>query len=308
MKRVLVTGGAGFIGSHLCERLLKEGCEVLCVDNYRTGRRYNVAHLIHQDKFEIMRHDISLPLFVEVDAIYHLASPASPIHYQYHPVRTTHTIVLGAINMLGLARRLGIPILLASTSEIYGNPLVHPQDENYWGNVNSIGPRACYDEGKRCAETLFADYKRQFGLTIRIARIFNTYGPYMRPDDGRAMSNFIVQALQNEELTLYGKGDQTRSFCYIDDLIDGLILLMERGPDTPVNLGNPQEMSIAHLAELIIHKVGGGRIIHCALPEDDPSRRCPDISRARALLNWQPKISLEEGISRLITHFREQIM
>ncbi len=306
-KRILVTGGAGFLGSHLCERLLNEGHEVLCVDNFYTGRKANIAHLLNNPYFEVIRHDITFPLYVEVDEIYHLACPASPVHYQFDPVQTTKTSVHGSINMLGLAKRLKIKILLASTSEVYGDPTVHPQPETYWGNVNPIGPRACYDEGKRCAETLFFDYYRQHRLKIKVARIFNTYGPRMHPNDGRVVSNFIVQALKGEDITVYGDGKQTRSFCYVDDMIDGLIKLMNSSDDFtgPVNLGNPEEYSILQLAEAIIRLTGSkSRIVFKPLPPDDPKQRCPDITLARKVLNWQPTTPLEEGLKRTIEYFR----
>jgi UDP-glucuronate decarboxylase len=307
-KRVLVTGGAGFLGSHLCERLLREGCDVLCVDNYFTGRKENIADLLDRPYFELLRHDITFPLFVEVDEIYNLACPASPIHYQFDPVQTTKTSVHGAINMLGLAKRLKATILQASTSEVYGDPAIHPQTEDYWGNVNSIGPRSCYDEGKRCAETLFFDYHRQHGLSIRVARIFNTYGPRMHPNDGRVVSNFIMQALRGEPITLYGKGSQTRSFCFVDDLIDGLILLMN-APDKmtgPVNLGNTAEFTIGELADKIIVLTGSSsKIIYQPLPEDDPRQRQPDISLARKTLGWEPKVPLEEGLRKTVAYFKQ---
>ncbi len=306
-KRILVTGGAGFLGSHLCERLLSEGHEVLCVDNFYTGRKANIAHLLNNPYFEIIRHDVTFPLYVEVDEIYHLACPASPVHYQFDPVQTTKTSVHGSINMLGLAKRLKIKILLASTSEVYGDPAIHPQPETYWGNVNPIGPRACYDEGKRCAETLFFNYHRQHKLRIKVARIFNTYGPRMHPGDGRVVSNFIVQALKGEDITVYGDGSQTRSFCYVDDMIDGLIRLMN-SPDEvtgPINLGNPQEFSILELAETVIRLSGSkSKIIYKPLPPDDPKQRCPDITLARKVLGWQPCIPLEEGLKRTIEYFR----
>lgn len=306
-KRILVTGGAGFIGSHLCERLLNEGHEVLCVDNFYTGRKANIAHLLNNPYFEVIRHDITFPLYVEVDEIYHLACPASPVHYQFDPVQTTKTSVHGSINMLGLAKRLKIKILLASTSEVYGDPAVHPQPETYWGNVNPIGPRACYDEGKRCAETLFFDYHRQHRLKIKVARIFNTYGPRMHPNDGRVVSNFIVQALRGEEITVYGDGNQTRSFCYVDDMIDGLIRLMN-SPDGftgPVNLGNPEEYSILELAETVIRLTGSrSRIVFKPLPPDDPKQRCPDITLAKKVLQWQPYTPLEEGLRKTIDYFK----
>lgn len=306
-KRVLVTGGAGFLGSHLCERLLAEGHEVLAVDNYFTGRRANIAHLLSNPRFEIMRHDICFPLYVEVDEIYNLACPASPVHYQFDPVQTTKVSVLGAINMLGLAKRVKARILQASTSEVYGDPAVHPQPEEYRGNVNPIGPRACYDEGKRCAETLFFDYHRQHRLEIKVVRIFNTYGPRMHPNDGRVVSNFIVQALKGEDITLYGDGTQTRAFCYVDDLIEGMLRMMAspREVTGPVNLGNPHEIPIRELAERIIALTGSrSRLIHRPLPEDDPTQRCPDITKARSLLGWEPRVPLEEGLGRTIAYFR----
>ena len=305
-NRVLVTGGAGFIGSHLCERLLSQGFEVLCVDNYFTGSRANVVSLLDHTAFELVRHDITLPLYVEVDEIYNLACPASPIHYQHDPVQTTKTSVIGAINMLGLAKRLRARILQASTSEIYGDPDTHPQTEDYCGLVNVRGPRACYDEGKRCAESLFYDYHRQHRLAIRVARIFNTYGPNMHPQDGRVVSNFIMQALRNQPITIYGDGQQTRSFCYVEDLIDGLIRLMNHPIDAPdpINLGNPVEVIIKDLARLIIDLTGSrSSIDYRPLPEDDPKRRCPDISRAQRLLRWQPKVALEEGLKKTIGYF-----
>lgn len=305
-KQILVTGGAGFIGSHLCERLLDAGHEVLCVDNFFTGSRRNVAHLLDNRNFELLRHDITFPLYVEVDTIYNLACPASPVHYQFNPAQTTKTSVMGAINMLGLAKRLRIPILQASTSEVYGDPIVHPQPETYWGNVNPIGPRACYDEGKRCAETLFFDYHRQHGLDIKVIRIFNTYGPRMHPDDGRVVSNFIVQALKNEDITVYGNGTQTRSFCYVDDLVDGMVRMMntEMGFTGPVNLGNPSEFTILELAEMVIAMTGSkSRIVFKPLPEDDPKRRKPAIDLAEEKLNWKPKVKLEDGLKRTIEYF-----
>ena len=305
-KRVLVTGGAGFLGSHLCERLLGHGHDVLCVDNYFTGRKDNIAHLLHDGNFEAMRHDVTHPLFVEVDEIYNLACPASPIHYQFDPVQTTKTSVIGAINMLGLAKRLKAKILQASTSEVYGDPILHPQPESYRGNVNPIGPRACYDEGKRCAETLFFDYYRQHSLRIRVVRIFNTYGPRMHPNDGRVVSNFIVQALKNEPITLYGDGSQTRAFCYVDDLIDGILRMMDAPDDLtgPVNLGNPVETSVAELAELVIGLTGSrSKVTHRPLPIDDPIQRCPDIAEATARLNWQPRTALRLGLQRTIAYF-----
>jgi UDP-glucuronate decarboxylase len=308
--RVLVTGGAGFIGSHLCERLLNEEYDVLCVDNYYSSTKDNIAHLMAHPRFEVIRHDVTFPLYVEVDEIYHLACPASPIHYQRDPVQTTKTAVHGSINMLGLAKRTGARILTTSTSEVYGDPTVHPQPEDYWGNVNPIGPRACYDEGKRAAETLFFDYHRQHGLRIKVARLFNTYGPRMHPHDGRVVSNFVVAALQNRPLPVYGQGTQTRSFQYIDDLIEGLLALMN-SPDEvtgPINLGNPGEFTIAELAALVIEQTGStGGIEHLPLPQDDPVRRQPDISRARTLLGWEPHIPLEEGLERTIAYFRATV-
>jgi UDP-glucuronate decarboxylase len=307
MARIMVTGGAGFIGSHLCERLIGQGHEVLCVDNFFTGRRQNVLGLLGNPMFELMRHDVTFPLYVEVDEIYNLACPASPVHYQFDPVQTTKTSVHGAINMLGLAKRTKAKILQASTSEVYGDPAVHPQVETYNGNVNPIGPRACYDEGKRCAETLFFDYYRQHRLRIRVARIFNTYGPRMLPNDGRVVSNFIVQALKGEPITIYGKGDQTRSFCYVDDLLSGLIALMNAPDDVtgPVNLGNPVESTILELAEKIIRLAkSSSRLVYKPLPQDDPVRRKPDIAKARAALNWQPTVPLDEGLARTIAYFR----
>ncbi|GAB6041984.1 UDP-glucuronic acid decarboxylase family protein [Endothiovibrio diazotrophicus] len=305
-KRILITGGAGFLGSHLCERLLEQGHEVLCVDNYFTGRRRNVAHLLDDPRFELMRHDVTFPLYVEVDEIYNLACPASPIHYQHDPVQTTKTSVHGAINMLGLAKRTGAKILQASTSEVYGDPEIHPQREEYWGNVNPIGPRACYDEGKRCAETLFFDYHRQHRLRIKVARIFNTYGPRMQPDDGRVVSNFILQALRGEPITLHGDGSQSRSFCYVDDLIDGLIRLMESGSDVtgPINLGNPVEFTVRELAEQVIEMTGSSSpLVNHPRPDDDPSQRRPDISRASDLLGWTPSVQLAHGLRRTIDYF-----
>jgi len=305
-RRVLVTGGAGFIGSHLCERLLAAGCYVLCVDNYFTGTHRNIAHLTSNPNFEPIRHDVSHPLFVEVDEIYNLACPASPVQYQRHPVQTTKTSVLGAINMLGLAKRLGAKILQASTSEVYGDPTVHPQREEYWGNVNPIGPRSCYDEGKRCAETLFFDYQRQHKLHIKVARIFNTYGPRTQLGDGRVISNFIVQALTGRDITLFGDGRQTRSFCYVDDLVDGLIRLMNSPPEVagPFNLGNPGEFSILELAKMVIAVTGSkSRIIHQPLPQDDPRQRCPDITLATQILGWSPLVTLEQGLSRTVPYF-----
>ncbi len=304
--RILVTGGAGFVGSHLCDRLLADGAEVLCVDNFFTGRRANVEHLLGNTGFELMRHDVTFPLYVEVDRIYNLACPASPIHYQHDPVQTTKTSVVGAINMLGLAKRVKAPILQASTSEVYGDPAVHPQPESYWGNVNPIGIRSCYDEGKRCAETLFFDYHRQHQLAIKVIRIFNTYGPRMNPEDGRVVSNFIVQALRGEPITLYGDGLQTRSFCYVDDLVDGMVRLMMSPAEVtgPINIGNPGEFTMRELAELIRSLVGNSvELIHQPLPQDDPRQRQPDITQAESVLGWQPKVSLREGLERTIPYF-----
>ena len=309
-KRILVTGGAGFIGSHLCERLLALGHEVLCVDNFFTGRRTNVAHLLEDPHFELVRHDITFPLYVEVDEIYNLACPASPVHYQFDPVQTTKTSVLGAINMLGLAKRLRAKLLQASTSEVYGDPSVHPQTEDYWGNVNPNGRRACYDEGKRCAETLCFDYHRQHGVLIKVARIFNTYGPRMHPNDGRVVSNFVVQALAGEPITVYGDGTQTRSFCYVSDLVDGLVRLMAADDEVtgPINLGNPGEFTILELAEMVINLTNSrSSIAYASLPADDPVQRRPDIARARELLGWQPRIPLEEGLQRMIPYFEHRL-
>ena len=309
-KRVLVTGGAGFLGSHLCERLLEDGNDVVCVDNFFTGSKDNIRHLVGHSNFELLRHDITFPLYVEVDEIYNLACPASPIHYQYDPVQTTKTSVHGAINMLGLAKRTKAKIFQASTSEVYGDPEVHPQVENYWGHVNPIGPRSCYDEGKRCAETLFFDYRRQHNLIIKVARIFNTYGPNMHPKDGRVVSNFIMQALAGSPITIYGDGSQTRSFCYVDDLIEAFISLMNT-PDEfsgPINTGNPYEFTILELAEIVIDLTNSSsKIINRPLPEDDPIQRQPDISLAENMLNWKPKIQLEEGLKKTIPHFEELI-
>ena len=304
--KILITGGAGFIGSHLCERLLNDGNDVLCVDNYFTGTKSNIVHLLDNHQFELMRHDVTFPLYVEVDQIYNMACPASPIHYQYDPVQTTKTSVHGAINMLGLAKRVKARIFQASTSEVYGDPTQHPQQESYWGNVNPIGPRSCYDEGKRCAETLFFDYFRQHNLDIKVGRIFNTYGPRMRPDDGRVISNFIVQALTEKDITVYGKGDQTRSFCYVDDLVEGILRLMttEKGVTGPMNLGNPIEYTILEIAEIIIDKIGSkSKIIFEPLPEDDPKQRQPDISFAKSKLDWEPKIHLQDGLEKTIHYF-----
>jgi UDP-glucuronate decarboxylase len=306
MKRILVTGGAGFVGSHLCERLVNEGHDVLCVDNFFTGSRQNITHLLINSNFELMRHDVTFPLDVEVDEIYNLACPASPVHYQFDPVQTTKTSVHGAINMLGLAKRAHAKIFQASTSEVYGDPDVHPQPESYWGRVNPIGIRSCYDEGKRCAETLFFDYYRQHAINIKVARIFNTYGPRMHPDDGRVVSNFIVQALKGEAITVYGEGQQTRSFCYVDDLIDGFIKLMDTSDDFtgPVNLGNPNEFTIRQLAELVVEMTGSSsKFIFKPLPQDDPKQRQPDISLAKNILGWQPSIQLEEGLKKTIEYF-----
>lgn len=304
--RVLVTGGAGFIGSHLCERLLRDGSDVLCVDNFYTGTKRNIAGLSNDPYFEVMRHDITFPLYVEVDHIYNLACPASPIHYQHDPVQTTKVNVHGAINMLGLAKRLKARILQASTSEVYGDPSIHPQVESYWGNVNPIGTRACYDEGKRCAETLFFDYHRQLGLEIKVARIFNTYGPRMHPNDGRVVSNFIVQALRGEPITIFGDGSQTRSFCYVDDLVDALLLLMRTPSDVtgPMNLGNPDECTVLELAERIVALTHSrSQIVFKSLPADDPRRRKPDISLARQRLGWQPKVPLDVGLAKTVEYF-----
>jgi len=307
-KKVLITGGAGFIGSHLCERLLNEGNDVLCVDNYFTGVKDNIAHLLDNPRFEIMRHDVTFPLYVEVDEIYNLACPASPVHYQYDPVQTTKTSVHGAINMLGLAKRLRAKVFQASTSEVYGDPEIHPQHESYWGNTNPIGLRSCYDEGKRCAETLFFDYWRQHQLQIKVARIFNTYGPRMHPNDGRVVSNFIVQALRGDDITLYGDGSQTRSFCYVDDLVEAFVRIMATDDDFvgPVNIGNPGEFTILELAEKVIDFIGSkSRIVNKPLPMDDPTRRRPDITLAREKLGWEPKIELNAGLRRTIDYFEK---
>lgn len=305
---VLVTGGGGFIGSHLCEKLLNDGHDVICVDNFYTGSKNNIRHLLSNPGFELVRHDITWPLYLETDAIYNLACPASPIHYQRDPIQTAKTSVLGAINMLGMAKRLKIPILQSSTSEIYGDPKIHPQTEEYWGNVNPIGPRSCYDEGKRCAETLFFDYHRQLNINIKVVRIFNTYGPRMQPDDGRVVSNFIVQALKGEDITIYGDGSQTRSFCFIDDLVEGLIRMMNTPAEVtgPINLGNPGEFSVKQLAEMIIELTGSkSKIVYQPLPQDDPVQRKPDISKAVDILGWQPTIQLKEGLIKTIEYFRE---
>lgn len=310
VKTILVTGGAGFIGSHLCEALLDLGNEVICMDNFFTGGKQNIRHLIGKDRFELIRHDIVHPVFVEVDEIYNLACPASPIHYQYNPVKTIKTNVMGAVHMLGLAKRVKASILQASTSEIYGNPMTHPQPESYWGNVNPIGIRSCYDEGKRCAETLFFDYHRQNKVNIKVVRIFNTYGPRMHPNDGRVVSNFIVQALKGRDITVYGDGKQTRSFCYVDDMVRGLVAMMNSPEDFigPVNLGNPSEFTIMQLAEKIIQLTGSAsKIIHKDLPQDDPVRRRPDISKAREHLHWQPNTALEEGLKKTIAYFEETL-
>jgi UDP-glucuronate decarboxylase len=307
MQRILVTGGAGFLGSHLCERLVEQGHDVLCVDNFFTGSKRNIAHLLGKPSFELMRHDVTFPLYVEVDRIFNLACPASPVHYQHDPVQTTKTSVHGAINMLGLAKRLDARILQASTSEVYGDPEVHPQKENYWGRVNPVGIRSCYDEGKRCAETLFFDYFRQHALDIKVVRIFNTYGPRMHPDDGRVVSNFIVQALRGRDITIYGDGSQTRSFCYVDDLIDvmGRMMDTERGFTGPVNIGNPREFTILELAEKVLGLVGGrSRLVFQPLPSDDPKQRQPDIALARQKLAWEPKVDLEDGLRETIGYFR----
>ncbi|MHC5060941.1 MAG: UDP-glucuronic acid decarboxylase family protein [Planctomycetota bacterium] len=308
MKRILVTGGAGFLGSHLCEKLLQKGHDVLCVDNYFTGRKQNIAHLIDNPYFETMRHDVTFPLYVEVDEIYNLACPASPVHYQLDPVQTTKTSVHGAINMLGLAKRVKAKIFQASTSEVYGDPETHPQSEEYWGRVNCVGLRSCYDEGKRCAETLFFDYYRQHHLQIKVARIFNTYGPRMQQNDGRVVSNFIIQALKNEPITVYGKGRQTRSFCYVDDQIEAFVRFMNANDDFvgPVNLGNPHEISIIELAQRIIDLVGSSsKLIHKPLPCDDPERRCPDITQAKEKLDWSPVVPLEKGLMKTIQYFEQ---
>ncbi len=309
-KRILVTGGAGFIGSHLCQRLLEEGHEVLCVDNFYTGTRENIIHLLQNPFFEVMRHDITFPLYVEVDEIYNLACPASPVHYQFDPVQTTKTSVHGAINMLGLAKRIGAKIFQASTSEVYGDPEIHPQPESYWGNVNPIGKRSCYDEGKRCAETLFFDYHRQHGVKIKVGRIFNTYGPRMHPDDGRVVSNFIVQALLSKPITIYGDGNQTRAFCYVDDLVDAIIRFMDSDDAItgPLNLGNPHEITILELAKMIIELTGSkSELIFEPLPSDDPRKRRPDITKAKKLLGWEPTTSIEDGLKKTIDYFKSHL-
>jgi UDP-glucuronate decarboxylase len=305
-KRILITGGAGFLGSHLSERLLAEGNDILCVDNYFTGRKDNIAHLMGNSNFELFRHDVTFPLYVEVDEIYNLACPASPIHYQFDPVQTTKTSVIGAINMLGLAKRVGATILQSSTSEVYGDPTVHPQTEDYRGNVNPLGPRACYDEGKRCAETLFFDYHRQHKTRIKVVRIFNTYGPRMHPRDGRVVSNFIVQALRGEDITVYGDGSQTRAFCYVDDLIEGWVRLMNTGDDVtgPINIGNPMEIPVRELAERVISQIGSpSKLVFRPLPVDDPLQRCPDITQAKEVLGWAPRVELEIGLKKTISYF-----
>jgi UDP-glucuronate decarboxylase len=307
-RKILVTGGAGFLGSHLCDRLVARGDEVLCVDNFFTGTKRNIEHLLRQPRFEMMRHDVTFPLYVEADRIFNLACPASPVHYQFDPVQTTKTSVHGAINMLGLAKRVRARILQASTSEVYGDPEIHPQVEDYWGRVNCIGPRSCYDEGKRCAETLFFDYQRQHGLDIKVIRIFNTYGPRMHPNDGRVVSNFIVQALRGEDLTIYGEGTQTRSFCYVDDLIEAMLRMMdsEKGFYGPVNVGNPGEFTMLELAEKVLRLTGSkSRLVHKGLPADDPKQRRPDITLARKRLDWEPKVALEDGLVETVAYFRK---
>jgi UDP-glucuronate decarboxylase len=307
MKRILVTGGAGFIGSHLCERLLNEGNDVICLDNYFTGQKQNIAHLMSNPYFELVRHDVTAPYFVEVDEIYNLACPASPVHYQYNPIKTVKTSVMGAINMLGLAKRVKAKVLQASTSEVYGNPEQHPQTESYWGHVNPIGPRSCYDEGKRCAETLFVNYHEQNNVKIKIIRIFNTYGPRMHPNDGRVVSNFIVQALRGEDITMYGSGEQTRSFQYVDDLVEGMTRMMNTGDDFtgPVNIGNPGEFTMLELAEKVIKMTGTkSKIVFQPLPQDDPLQRKPDISLAKKMLDWEPKVNLDEGLEKTIAFFK----
>lgn len=309
-RRTLVTGGAGFLGSHLCEKLLAEGCDVLCLDNFFSGRKGNIKHLLDNPYFEVMRHDVTFPLYTEVDEIYNLACPASPVHYQFDPVQTTKTSVHGAINMLGLAKRVKAKIFQASTSEIYGDPEVHPQREDYWGHVNPMGPRACYDEGKRCAETLFFDYYRQHKVSIKVGRIFNTYGPQMRANDGRVVSNFIVQALTNQTITIYGDGQQTRSFCYVDDLIDAMVRFMATDDDLtgPINMGNPVDTTVANIAKLIVELTcSKSKLDYHPLPQNDPMQRCPDISIAREKLNWEPKVSLRDGLERTISYFEERL-
>jgi UDP-glucuronate decarboxylase len=309
-KRILVSGGAGFLGSHLCERLLERGDEVICVDNFFSSTRQNVEHLLDNHRMELLRHDVTFPLYVEVDEIFNLACPASPVHYQFDPVQTTKTNVIGAINMLGLAKRLKVKVLQASTSEVYGDPMVHPQTEEYWGNVNTIGRRSCYDEGKRCAETLFFDYRRQHKIPIKVVRIFNTYGPRMHPNDGRVVSNFIVQALQGHDITIFGDGSQTRSFCYVDDLIDGMLRMMNTPPEVtgPINIGNPGEFTIRELAELVIELTASkSKLIFEALPSDDPRQRRPDISKAKAVLGWEPKTQLREGLVSTIAYFERML-
>ncbi len=307
--RILITGGAGFLGSHLCDRLIEQGHEIICLDNFFTGRKVNIQHLIGNPRFELVRHDVIDPFKFEVDRIYNLACPASPPHYQYNPIKTMKTSVLGAINCLGLAKRVNARVFQASTSEVYGDPLVHPQTEGYWGHVNPIGLRSCYDEGKRCAETLFFDYHREHGVDIRVIRIFNTYGPRMLADDGRVVSNFIVQALQGKDITVYGEGSQTRSFCFVDDLVDGFMRFMEQEKTVgPMNLGNPGEFTMLELAEIVLKKVGGkSKITHKELPADDPKQRKPDITQARDILGWEPKVPLEEGIEKTIAYFRESL-
>ena len=309
-KTIFVTGGGGFLGSHLCDRLLADGNDVICLDNFFTGSKDNIRHLLDDHRFELVRHDVTWPIYLEVDAIFNLACPASPVHYQHDPVQTTKTSVMGAINMLGLAKRLKIPIFQASTSEVYGDPTVHPQPEEYWGNVNTIGPRSCYDEGKRCAETLFFDYYREHNVPIKVVRIFNTYGPRMNPEDGRVVSNFIVQALRGEDITIYGEGLQTRSFCYVDDLIEGFIRFMDTPDDItgPINIGNPGEFTMIELAEKVIELTGSSsKLIHMPLPEDDPKQRQPDITRAKNTLGWEPTIELEEGLKKTIAYFKTVI-
>lgn len=309
-KRILVTGGAGFLGSHLCERLLNEGHDVVCLDNYFTGQKQNVVHLLNHPYFELVRHDVTMPYFVEVDEIFNLACPASPVHYQYNPIKTVKTSVMGAINMLGLAKRIRAKILQASTSEVYGDPEIHPQEESYWGHVNPIGERACYDEGKRAAETLFVNYHKQNGVRIKIIRIFNTYGPRMHPNDGRVVSNFIVQALQHKDITIYGNGLQTRSFCYVDDLIDGMIRMMNTGEEItgPINIGNPGEFTMLELAEKIIHHTASkSKIVYMPLPADDPMQRQPNITKAKEILGWVPRYPLDEGLKKTIAYFKETL-